>query len=119
MRNNILLFLISVFILGGCSSSDPRYKTKPKAYSKINEVTIVMDEVLWESEIGGSLRYYFSSPYLILPSPEPIFDLRYFLSHAWSNPAIIFIVYQWVFLLFCFLTFFSVFVFYFLVGGVW
>lgn len=78
MRNNILLFLIAVFILGGCSSSDPRYKTKPKAYSKINEVTIVMDEVLWESEIGDSLRYYFSSPYLILPSPEPIFDLRYF-----------------------------------------
>jgi len=78
MRNNILLFLISVFILSGCSSSDPRYKTKPKAYSKINEVSIVMDEPLWEGEIGDSLRYYFSSPYLILPSPEPIFDLRYF-----------------------------------------
>lgn len=82
MRNNIFLFLISIFILSGCSSeSNPKFEAKPAAFSKMNEISVVMDKDLWEGAIGDSLRFYFSSPYLILPSPEPIFDLRYFTAN--------------------------------------
>lgn len=81
MRPISFLFyiLLAIGFLAGCASeSSPQYKAKPKAFSKINEISIVADKTIWEGPVGDSLRYYFGAPYLILPSPEPIFDLRYF-----------------------------------------
>ena len=51
---------------------------KPKAISKSNDVVVVADPELWKSEVGDTFRYYFESAYPITPSPEPIFNLRYF-----------------------------------------
>jgi len=75
-----VLFLIFGFalLLSGCSVADDRPARKPTAYSKINEITVVADEALWNGMVGDTFRHYFSAPYLILPSPESNFDLRYF-----------------------------------------
>jgi hypothetical protein len=53
-------------------------QTKPNAIGKINQVVVIADKALWEGEIGDSLRYYLESPYLLLPQPEPIYDLKHF-----------------------------------------
>lgn len=53
-------------------------KNKPSALSKMNDVVIVTDDDMWDSEVGDTLRYYFASAYPILPRPEPFFDLRHF-----------------------------------------
>ncbi len=76
-----ILFLILglVLFLSSCAMDDSgRPARKPTAYSKINEVTVVADEALWNGMVGDTFRHYFSAPYLILPSPEANFDLRYF-----------------------------------------
>lgn len=53
-------------------------KSKPSALSKLNDVIIVTDDDMWDSEVGDTIKYYFASAYPILPRPEPFFDLRHF-----------------------------------------
>ena len=75
---NRIFFVLGILGIISCSSGDKRFKVKPLAFSKTNEISVVMDKELWEGAVGDSLRFYLNSPYLILPAPEAIFDLRYF-----------------------------------------
>ena len=71
-----LLFSLFLSSCGGEAAKE--YRSQPAAYGRPNEVTVVMDKDDWEGDLGDSVRNYFESPYLIMPQPEPIFDLRYF-----------------------------------------
>jgi len=72
-----------LFFLSSCSNDgtsnplgyDPGL---PQALGKISEVIVVADQNVWEGPAGDTLRYYFGSAYLILPQPEPIFNIRHF-----------------------------------------
>ncbi|MCR9101205.1 MAG: DUF4837 family protein [bacterium] len=65
--------------LQSCSEDVQRsMKAIPTAFGQLNEIVIVMDEELWESPVGDTIRYYYSSAYPLLPQPEPVFDLRHF-----------------------------------------
>ena len=50
----------------------------PNSYGPTNQLLIIADQDLWDGEVGESFRNYFASAYPILPSPEPIFDLKHF-----------------------------------------
>lgn len=79
MRILFFAFLSVLFLLGGCANDGAKdYRSQPNAYGRPNAVTIVADKEDWEGDLGDSLRYYFESPFLIMPQPEPVFDLRYF-----------------------------------------
>lgn len=68
------------FITLSCGVSDPssRFKAKPAALAKMNEIVVIADDDMWNSFIGDTLDYYFSQYYPLTPSPEPTFDLRRF-----------------------------------------
>lgn len=73
---SILLFLIVIFY--GCSAEVRESLTPPpNAMGKVNEIVVIADKSIWEGPVGDSIQYYLSSAYLILPQPEPIFDLRH------------------------------------------
>ena len=75
----LFLAIFIILFLASCAmDASKQNELKPTAYSKINELTVVADEELWKGMVGDTFRHYFSAPYLILPSPESIFDLRYF-----------------------------------------
>ncbi len=84
MRNNVFILLISLFLMGflicACSSSMPAHVTgpKPAALGKMNEIVVIADKDLWEGAVGDTFKYYFGSAYPIMPTPEPIFDIRHF-----------------------------------------
>jgi hypothetical protein len=50
----------------------------PTAFGPRNQLVVVADTDVWESAVGDSVRYYFSSAYLLLPQPEPIYDLLHY-----------------------------------------
>lgn len=54
------------------------YESKPVALARMNEILAIVDEDLWESPVKDSFNFYFQSAYPILPSPEPVFDVRHF-----------------------------------------
>ena len=75
----LLLAFLVLFLFGSCSSDfTKKLEAVPTAIGVPNQITIVADDAVWDSPLGDTLRYYFSSAYPILPQPEPIFDLRHF-----------------------------------------
>lgn len=75
------LFVAGLFglLLFSCSEEAQRsMKAVPTAFGQLNEIVVVMDQDLWDSPLGDTLRYYYSSAYPLLPQPEPVFDLRHF-----------------------------------------
>lgn len=57
----------------------------PLAVGNANEIRIVCDLDDWEGPLGDSIRYSFESPFLILPNPEPMFDLKHYTAEQVMN----------------------------------
>ncbi len=68
-------FLLSIsMMLFSCGQK----KTKPttETSGKINTISVIVDDELWNGEIGDSIRNKFASPVLGLPQEEPVFSLN-------------------------------------------
>ncbi|MCR9286107.1 MAG: DUF4837 family protein [Bacteroidetes bacterium] len=74
LKNFIFLILSFVILFSGCAGEVP-WQGPPTAFGQRNQVVVVSDKGVWESPIGDSVDFYFASPYLVLPQPEPILDL--------------------------------------------
>lgn len=79
---NKIIFPIIAFTTILCSCAvDPdkgSWSSTPSAFGERNQVTVISDKHIWEGAVGDSMDYYFAAPYLVLPQPEPIFDLLHF-----------------------------------------
>lgn len=75
-----------ILLMLSCAS-EQRSTMQPtaSAIAKTNEIIVVCDKDDWEGTVGDSIRYYFESPYLILPQPEANFDLRHFTPEQLRN----------------------------------
>lgn len=84
-----LLSIAMIMVLSSCGTdSNPALQPKPNAYSKLNELTVIADTAIWNGPVGDTFRYYYESPYLILPQPEPMFDLRHFTARQLSEESL-------------------------------
>lgn len=73
-----MLLLAGSLMLLSCSGMEQRFNTKKNALGKTNEITVIADDELWDSDIADSVVYYFGSAYPVMPQPEPVFDIRHF-----------------------------------------
>ena len=73
-----MLFLILLMTTSCSEEFQKKLEATPNALGVANQIVVIADDELWESEVGDSLRFYFEAAYPMLPSPEPIFDLRHF-----------------------------------------
>ena len=92
----IVIFLICSVVLLSCKNNttenDPNAE-KPKlsdgAYAqsagRTNTLTIVMDNTLWEGEVGNVLRQHFAAPVPGLPQEEPMFTIKQMSPTAFSG----------------------------------
>ena len=74
-----LTLLLFVCWATSCSD-DVRSKmaaSKP-ALGTSNQMVVIADKDVWESEVGDTFRFYYKSAYPILPQPEPTFDIKHF-----------------------------------------
>ncbi|MFZ1749967.1 MAG: DUF4837 family protein [Saprospiraceae bacterium] len=70
--------LAGTLTLASCKSDFTRsMANKPTAMGRINNVVILCDKSLAESEIGDIVTQYFEASYPVLTADEPIFDIRY------------------------------------------
>ena len=72
MNTRILLLLL---IAVGCQNS-PSSPLVKSSNGKINTISVVMPDLLWESEVGDAVRAAFAYPAEGLPQKEPLFDLK-------------------------------------------
>jgi len=73
----IILGLGAIFISSCASDTIKRLEGKPNAYGIADKITVVADEELWNDRVKDTIDYYYGSAYVILPQPEPIFDIKH------------------------------------------
>ena len=68
-------FLLLFFVVLGCQNrpATPLVKT---SNGNINTISVVMPDLLWETEVGDAVRAAFAFPAEGLPQKEPLFDLK-------------------------------------------
>ena len=66
--------LLVFFALFSCAKKND--KLPRKATGKINTISIIIDDQLWNGEVGDSIRNKFASPVLGLPQEEPLFTIN-------------------------------------------
>jgi len=68
-----LLLFISLF-LSSCVRKEEN--NLGKTSGKINSISVIIDDQLWNGEVGDSLRNKFASPVTGLPEEEPLFTIN-------------------------------------------
>lgn len=76
MRIGHLCLLVLFGFMISCQSTG--FEKKPKALGVPNQLTVICDQELWQTDMGDSMSYYLESVYPVLPRPEPLFDLKTF-----------------------------------------
>lgn len=74
MNKAFFLFSILTICITSCDSKE--VKSTSETSRKTNEVAVIIDDQLWNGEIGDSVRNKFASPVIGLPQEEPIFTLN-------------------------------------------
>lgn len=73
--NKNCVFLLFISILFFSCKKENTYAPK-KITGKINNISVIIDDLLWNGEIGDSLRNKFASPVIGLPQEEPLFTIN-------------------------------------------
>jgi hypothetical protein len=74
MNKTLFLFFTSCFFFLSCNKET---ELLPQDIaSNINTVSVIIDEQLWNSEVGDSVRNKFASPVLGLQQEEPLFTIK-------------------------------------------
>lgn len=75
MKRSILLVFVS-FLFFSCKEEPTNSKRLSESSGNINNVSIFIDEPLWNGEVGDSLRKKFAAPVDGLPQEEPLFNIN-------------------------------------------
>ncbi|QBN19218.1 DUF4837 family protein [Flavobacterium nackdongense] len=74
MNKAHFLYLLVSFILFSCHKKEDNLPRK--AIGNINTISVIIDDQLWNGEIGESIRSKFASPIIGLPQEEPLFTIN-------------------------------------------
>jgi hypothetical protein len=70
---HFLCLLISFLFFSCTKKNDNLHR---KTTGKINTISVIIDDQLWNGEIGDSIRNKFASPVIGLPQEEPLFTIN-------------------------------------------
>jgi len=74
MDKTLFLWLLVLAFTSSCSfKNDERQGNSSAA---INTISVIIDDQLWNGEVGDSIRNKFASPVLGLPQEEPLFSIN-------------------------------------------
>jgi hypothetical protein len=74
MNKTLFLFFLIPVLLFSCKKKNdglPR-----KTTGKVNSISVIIEDQLWNGEIGDSIRNKFASPVIGLPQEEPLFTIN-------------------------------------------
>lgn len=74
MKYFLTLFLISILVLS-CNDNSSNQRLVPASSGNINTLLVVVDNLLWEENVGESIRDVFAAPVQGLPNDEPLFSI--------------------------------------------
>ncbi len=86
-------FSIALLFLWSCASesskpTSPFTPDKNQAHGRVNQILVIAEDDLWKSPVGDTFFYYFGAPYILLPQPEPIFDVQHLTPEQLSEQTV-------------------------------
>lgn len=70
------LCLLLILVLASCKEgNDQNYL--PTSIGAINSMVVVIDNELWKSRVGDTIRKHFAAPVLGMPMDEPLFNISH------------------------------------------
>ena len=70
------LFFVLIFSLSVVSCTKKHNQKAEKTSGNINTISVIIDDQLWNGELGDSIRNKFASPVIGLPQEEPLFTIN-------------------------------------------
>lgn len=83
MRQFFLLFF-SLFLVVSCNDTDKK-RTLLGSSGKLNDVSVVINNDVWEGRVGEAIRDVLASPIYGLPQEEPIFNINQIPTSVFSG----------------------------------
>lgn len=74
MNKTLFLWLFVSVLVSSCSFKNDELPGDSSA--AINTIAVIIDDQLWNGEVGDSIRNKFASPVLGLPQEEPLFSIN-------------------------------------------
>ncbi len=74
MNKTLFLWLFVACLVSSCSFKKDKFPDDSSAV--INTIAVIIDDQLWNGEVGDSIRNKFASPVLGLPQEEPLFSIN-------------------------------------------
>jgi hypothetical protein len=83
MKNILSFFLVALFFIS-CKeeNSGTAYK---ESSGKINHLSVIIDNQLWNGEVGDSIRNKFAAPVDGLPQEEPLFTIKQYTPNLFEG----------------------------------
>jgi hypothetical protein len=85
MNKTLFLWLLLTLLLSGCSFKKGNPDNTALA---INTIAVIIDDQLWNGEVGDSVRNKLASPVLGLPQEEPLFTINQYPSKLFEGNSI-------------------------------
>lgn len=73
-KNHLFFLLIILVLIFSCKKKDDTIPRKTTG--AINTISVIIDDQLWNGEVGDSVRNKFASPVIGLPQEEPLFTIN-------------------------------------------
>ncbi len=67
---------VALFFVGVTACKRKELTQKEPSSGKINAISVIIDDQLWNGQVGDSIRNTFAAPVLGLPQEEPLFDIN-------------------------------------------
>jgi hypothetical protein len=74
MNKTLFLWMLITFVFSSCI--EERKNTAFETLGKVNSVSVIIEDQLWNGEVGDSIRNKFASPVIGLQDEEPLFTLN-------------------------------------------
>ena len=72
-KAHFLYLLVSLFLFSCSKKQEPLLR---ESVGKINTIAVIMNDALWNGEVGDSLRNRLAAPVFGLPQEEPLFTIN-------------------------------------------
>jgi len=84
MKKILRISALLVLVISGCKDGKES-KYLPESIGAINSLAVVMDNELWQGEVGDKVREYFAAPVVGLTMEEPLFTINYMPPSVFSG----------------------------------
>lgn len=85
MRKLLLIAIGLLFVMSCEDDNKKKIKILPESASRINNLSVVIDNELWENSVGETLREVLAAPVDGLPQDEPLFTMNQIPSQVFTG----------------------------------